>query len=110
MLLLLPCTYSTMAIQAQRLIMGGQYNDPSDETRPSHRSPVSPIYVYQDGHTFTFDSSLVGEVVEVLSGDALLYTVVIGTDGKVILSDDISGEVEIRLLRGRVTYHVTVEL
>ena len=89
---------------------GGQYNDPSDEIGPPHRMPASPIYVYQDGHTFTFDSSLAGEVVEVLSGETLLYTAVVGVDGNVVLPDDISGEVEIRLVRSRMTYYATVEL
>ena len=93
-----------------RFPMSVYYEQPSELQKPNHRMPASPIYAYQDGHTFTFDSSLAGEVVEVLSGETLLYTAVVGVDGNVVLPADISGEVEIRLVRSRVTYHATVEL
>ena len=68
-----------------------------------------PIYFDQDGHTFTFNSSLEGETVEVVIDDEVLYTVV-GEDGIVVVPEFISGEVELRLYRGSLVYHVTVEL
>lgn len=69
-----------------------------------------PIYFDQDGHTFTFNSSLVGETVEVVIDDEVLYTTVVGEDGIVVVPEIISGEVELRLYRGSLVYQVTVEL
>ena len=72
--------------------------------------PASSIYVDQEDHTFTFNSGLAGETLEVVVGDELLYTAMIGEDGKVVIPDNISGEVEIRLYRGSLVYHAKVEL
>lgn len=89
---------------------GGHYLDPSDEKPKNERAPMVPIYFDQDGHTFTFNSSLVGETVEVVIDDEVLYTTVVGEDGIVVVPEFISGEVELRLYRGSLVYHVTVEL
>ncbi len=110
MLLLLPCMQVSMAAHAQTVIMGGQYIDPSDEKAPNHRMPAAPIYVSQDEHAFTFNASIAGETIEVVSGDEILYTTIIGEDGTVVIPDSISGEVELRLYRGSLVYHAEVEL
>lgn len=89
---------------------GGHYLDPSDEKPKNERAPMVPIYFDQDGHTFTFNSSLVGETVEVVIDDEVLYTTVVGEDGIVVVPEFISGEVELRLYRGSLVYQVTVEL
>ena len=89
---------------------GGHYLDPSDEKPKKERAPMVPIYFDQDDHTFTFNSSLVGETVEVVIDDEVLYTTVVGEDGIVVVPEFISGEVELRLYRGSLVYHVKVEL
>lgn len=90
------------------LLWGGQYNDPHQENKPTHRIPPVPIYVNQDGHNLTFDLSLVNETVEVISNEKLLYTIVVGDNGMVEIPEYISGEVEIRLIRDNLIYHVTI--
>ncbi len=110
MSLLLPCMQVNMAVHAQTVIMGGQYLDPSDEKDRVSRTSVPPIFVNQDAHTFIFNASLAGETIEVVVGDEFLYTTMIGEDGKVVIPDNISGEVELRLYRGSLVYHAVVEL
>ena len=109
-LMLLPCTQVKLAAHTQRVQMGGHYLDPSDEKPKKERAPMVPIYFDQDDHTFTFNSSLVGETVEVVIDDEVLYTTVVGEDGIVVVPEFISGEVELRLYRGSLVYHVKVEL
>ena len=77
---------------------------------PNHRAPSVPIHVNQDGHLFTFQSSLADETVEILNDGILLYVTLVGVDGSVTIPDEISGEVELRLVRGSMTYHAIVEL
>ena len=98
------------------LLWGGQialtsnYEQPGDLYGNHPRMPAAPIYVNQDGHLFTFQSSLAGETVEIVADDTLLYSTIIGTDASVTIPADISGEVELRLIRGSMTYRATIEL
>lgn len=89
---------------------GGQYNDPHNENKPTHRVPPAPIYVNQEGRCLAFDSSLVGETIKVVSDETLLYTTVIGEDGEIEIPEYILGEVELRLVRGSLIYHVMITL
>lgn len=90
--------------------MSVHYEQPDKLSKPYSRSPAAPIYVTQDGHCFVFNASLAGETIQILAGDTLLYTDVIGVDGSVSVPDDITGEVELRLVRGSLIYHAMVEL
>nr|WP_303255838.1 hypothetical protein [uncultured Prevotella sp.] len=82
----------------------------SDTLRPNTRVPSKPIYFGQDGHIFTFDTNLAGEMVEVVKDNEALYATLIRDDGKMIIPDCISGEVELRLYRGELVYSAIVEL
>ena len=97
-------------LYSKQLLWGGQYDDPNYEGPPFKRSPIVPIYVYQDEHNFVFETTLFGESVEVLRDGNLLFATKIDANGKIIIPTDISGEVELRLIRGSVTYHATVVL
>jgi hypothetical protein len=108
LVLVFPCCQ--MAAQVQMVVMGGQYNDPHNENKPTHRVPPAPIYVNQEGRCLAFDSSLVGETIKVVSDETLLYTTVIGEDGKIEIPEYIFGEVELRLVRGSLIYHVMITL
>ena len=109
-MLLLCCPFVHVEAMRQRVIMGGQYNDPENEDPPFHRSPIAPIYVWQDEHELTFDSSLVGLEIDIMQGDKLLYMGTIEEGGKVQIPESISSEVELRLIRGRLIYHAILEL
>lgn len=74
------------------------------------RFAVITIYVNQDDHTFIFSSNLAGEIIEVMGSDGLLYTSIIGENGKVVVPNSITGEVELRLYRGDLVYSAIVEL
>ena len=71
---------------------------------------MSPIFAEQDGGFFTFNTCLSGETIEVLSDGVVLYTSIIGEDGIVEIPASITGEVELRLVRGNAIYHAFVEL
>ena len=94
----------------QQFVLSVNYEHPSDLYGNKPRVPAKPIYVEQDDKTFSFDASLAGETIQLLAGDTLLYTDVIGADGSVTVPEDITGEVELRLVRGSLIYHAMVEL
>lgn len=99
---------SQIAAQMQMVIMEGQYNDSPKENKPTHRLPPVPISFEQDNRCIIFDSNLVDETIEVVGIGGLLYTAIITKNGKIKIPEYISGEVELRLIRGNVIYHATI--
>lgn len=69
-----------------------------------------PSMLIKKGRCLAFDSSLVGETIKVVSDETLLYTTVIGEDGEIEIPEYIFGEVELRLVRGSLIYHVMITL
>ncbi len=100
----------TAANMGEQFPMSVYYEQPTEIVTPNPRMPAAPIYVSRDEHVFTFNSSLTGEFVEMLNGDEVLYTTIIGEDGTVVIPENISGEVELRLYRGRLVYYAIVDL
>lgn len=76
----------------------------------THRTPAAPIRATQDGHNISFATSCVGETIEVFDGDTLLYITIIREDGSVDIPENITGEVELRLIIGERTYSAEIEL
>ena len=74
------------------------------------RTPPAPISVSLSGHTFTFPACLAGETIEIMSGDTVVYTSVIGEDGTVTAPDDLTGEYTLVLYAGDKVYSAEVEL
>lgn len=72
--------------------------------------PAVPISVVQSDHIFTFPDYLAGETVELLSGDTIIYTSVIGEDGTVVIPDHIEGVFELVLYVRDKKYSAEVEL
>lgn len=107
-LLCIALFFASLSVQASSKVVmiykGG------DAHTPSSRVPAAPIYVNQDDHTFIFSSNLAGEIIEVMGSDGLLYTSIIGENGKVVVPNSITGEVELRLYRGSHTYSAIVDL
>lgn len=66
--------------------------------------------VEQSGNIFIFNSSFAGETIRIVVANSVLYISVIGKDGIVEIPENISGEVELQLVRGNVIYHAYVEL
>lgn len=107
-LLCIALFFASLSVQASsKVIMN--YKGGNTHT-PSSRVPAAPIYVNQDDHTFIFSSNLAGEIIEVMGKDGLLYTSIIGENGKVVVPNSITGEVELRLNRGDLVYSAIVEL
>ena len=107
-LLVFALLFASLSVQANnQVIMSYRAGD---AYTPNPRVPAAPIYVNQDNHTFIFSSNLAGEVIEVMGDDGLLYTSIIGENGKVVIPDSITGEVELRLYRGNHGYSATVDL
>lgn len=94
----------------QQIILSVNYEHPSDLYGNKPRIPAMPIYVEQDDRTFNFNIGLAGETIQIFADDTLLYTDVIGLDGSVVIPDNITGEVEMRLVRGSLIYHAVIEL
>ncbi len=110
MALLLSCNQVIATTHSKTIVMGGQYLDPSIEKKPTHRIPVPFIYATQNGYTIEFYVDMIGESVDITNYHTLLYTATIRNDGCIEIPKWISGEVEIRLTRGNITYHASIEL
>lgn len=74
------------------------------------RVPSAPIYAYQSANVFTFEQYLSGNTIEFLSGETIVYTSIIPTDGIVVIPDDIVGEYKLLLYVGNASYSADVEL
>lgn len=98
-------------VQTEKIIfkMYLYYNDPNME-HVHPRIPSAPISVSLSGHTFTFPAHLAGETIEIMSGDTVVYTSVIGEDGTVTAPDDLTGEYTLVLYAGDKVYSAEVEL
>ncbi len=94
----------------QTIRMQFQYHDPHNEAHPLPRTPAKPITVSQNGHVFTFAEYLAGNIVELVSGDSVVYTSVIDDDGTITIPDNIVGEFELVLYLGDNVYNAEVEL
>lgn len=106
----LPCLQLEITAHTRTIIMGGQYNDPSKGNLPNHRIPIPPIYIYQDGNNLLFNYCITGEPIKFVKGHTLLYTTTIKDEGSIEIPQWIIGKVEIRLTRGNITYHASIEL
>ena len=73
------------------------------------RAPIPSISVSLCYHVFTFSEYLAGETIEIVSGDTVVYTSVIG-DGTVVVPDNLTGEFTLVLYLGDKTYSAEVEL
>ena len=74
------------------------------------RTPAMPLTALQSDHVFTFSECLAGETIEIVSGDTVVYTSVIGEDGTVQVPDNLTGEFTLVLYLGDKTYSAEVEL
>ena len=90
--------------------MSVQYDQPSNLQQPNQRMPAKPVWVNQENHLFTFQGANVGETIEIYDGETLLYVSVIDAKKSIEIPSEISGEVELRLCRGNLTYYALVEL
>ena len=59
--------------------------DPTKQLGQVPRSLNECVQCQQSGHTFTFSAHLAGETIEIMSGDTVVYTSVIGEDGQLPL-------------------------
>lgn len=74
------------------------------------RAPIPSISVSLCYHVFTFPVYLVGETIEIVSGDTVVYTSVICEDGTVVVPDDLTGYFTLVLYVGDKMYSAEVEL
>lgn len=84
--------------------------DPTKQLGQVPRSLNECVRCQLSGHTFTFPACLAGDNIEVMSGDTVVYTSVIGEDGTVTAPDDLAGEYTLVLYAGDKVYSAEVEL
>lgn len=64
------------------------------------RSPILPIYAFQDGNLLIFDASLEGANIDVVSDEMVIFSTHIDENGSVELPESLEGEFELRLYVG----------
>lgn len=74
------------------------------------RAPIPSISVSLCYHVFTFPVYLVGETIEIVSGDTVVYTSVICEDGTVQVPDNLVGDFTLVLYVGDKVYSCIVNL
>lgn len=74
------------------------------------KSPVAPVIIYKNGNVLSFAENCVGGTLEVLSGDAVIYSTVIDESCMVELPEEISGVVQLRLTIGDITFCAEIEI
>ncbi len=74
------------------------------------RSPILPIYAFQDGNLLTFDASLEGANIDVVSDEMAVFSTHIDKNGCVELPESLEGEFELRLYVGENVFSGWIEL
>lgn len=92
------------------IIMGGHYQESSDEYKHVKRMPISPIYTSQIQHTFIFDIKYSGDIIVISDNNMLLYKGIIDEEGEVNIPNLISGKFHLCLLHDNISYSAIVEL
>ena len=101
---------SMKSYAGERYYLSAEYEYPSNWWGHKPRVPAVSIGVEQSGNIFIFNSSFAGETIRIVVANSVLYISVIGKDGIVEIPKNISGEVELQLVRGNIIYHAYVEL
>lgn len=74
------------------------------------RSPILPIYAFQDGNLLIFDVSLEGANIEIISDEMVVFSTQIDENGCVELPESLEGEFELRLYVGDMIYKGDFEI
>lgn len=75
------------------------------------REPLAPVYVYQDGHTLTFESSCIGCTITLLNeNDVIVYIDVVDENGEVEIPTTFVGTYELQLVKDDITFVGEIEL
>lgn len=72
------------------------------------RSPLRVPYIYIEDRTLYFTSSCIGYTLQLLKDGNVIYSYLIPDDTYLELPEDFSGEYEIRLVNGVLTFAGTI--
>ena len=106
LLLVLVCTANMVFAQSgpTRTILHPTTNGHGSNSGQYSKAPLAPVYVYQDGHTLTFESNCIGATITIIKDGEEVYTDIVDPTCEMTIPESISGTIEIRLTRGNVTY------
>ena len=97
--------WSSLELQVKR-------EDPSEGSKPYGRSPIAIPTIYINGNVLQFDTPCDGCTLQLVNEEGEVeYSVVIpdGTE-TLTLSSDLSGEYELRIIRGQFCFWGYVDL
>lgn len=100
----------TIIADPEPIILSTRDQGTSSEHQETSRAPVRVPSLFIEEHTLTFTSSCVGCTLQLWQEGILVYTYDILDTDDVVLPSDLTGEYEIRLLRGAFTFVGTIEL
>lgn len=100
-----------MSVSAQRIRIdfGVQFDDPINAHTGPHRSPVDAPIVDLDDHTLYFTTSCVGDTLQLVQNDVVVYSIVI-SDDEVELPASLEGTFEIRIIEDEWLFYGEIEL
>ena len=87
----------TLTANAQRIHLTGTKIDPIGSQIGPHKSPVQAPIVDLDDHTLYFTTSCVGDTLQLVQNDVVVYSIVITSD-EVELPASLEGTFEIRII------------
>jgi len=74
-----------------------------------HKSPVQVPIVDLDNHTLYFTTSCVGDTLQLVQNDVVVYSTVIADD-EVELPETLTGEFEIQIIQDEWLFYGVIEL
>ena len=83
---------------------------PTGEHDGPSRTLTDSVYVYQDGHTFTFDSAQVGATISIVKEGEEVYSDIVDLTCTVTIPESATGTVEIILTQNGITYWAQIVL
>lgn len=104
-------TSFTLTLPAENVKLTGKISSNGANHNGHNRAPLTPIYIYQEGHELTFPSELVDFTIEIIDEDEnTVFTAIVDEDGIVIIPDSLVGTFVLELERGSITFEGEIEL
>lgn len=98
---------ATLTANAQRINF--KIDKPAIGTGGPHKSPVQTPIVDLDDHTLYFTTSCVGDTLQLVQNDVVVYSIVIASD-EVELPASLEGTFEIRIIEDEWLFYGEIEL
>lgn len=79
--------------------------DPTSTENPYPKTPILVPTVDLDGYTLTFDTSCLGNTVQIVQDEIVVYSEVVTSVLQIALPFSLSGEYKLQIIRGNFCFY-----